>query len=240
MESDSILKFRSICKRNGLAISDHQLRELEEYVRLLQEWNTKVNLISRSDKRDIWFSHILHSVSPLFLFRLQPELRVLDLGTGGGLPGIPLAILRGDLKVTLVDSIGKKISAVQDIIGRLRLDNVDAIVSRAEDLPKAAGFRPFDLILARGVAPLVDLMRWSRHLLAKAHKNAAHYSQEPSKDFLQTPCLVAYKGGDIADELRSLSKRFAAASVVVRDILFDGSDKLDLFEKKLVIIHIQS
>lgn len=237
MESESVLKFRSICRRNGLHITDQQLKKLEDYVQLLQDWNTKVNLISRSAKKDIWLGHILHSISPLFLFRLQTGLSILDLGTGGGLPGIPLAILRGDLRITLLDSIRKKISAVQDIIDRLVLSNVAAITSRAEDLPKASNFSQFDLIIARAVAPLVDIIKWSRPLL---HGRKTLPDEHVSYgEALPIPCLVVYKGGDLTMEVRASAQRFPSASIEVYDIVFDGSDEIDMSEKKLVIVQFQ-
>src|SRR5512141_689453 len=90
---DSSLRLSKICRDNGLPLDDHQLDLLRRYVELLRAWNVKVNLISRRDEENIWWSHILHSLSILF-FLTPPEcVKVLDLGTGGGLPGIPLAIL---------------------------------------------------------------------------------------------------------------------------------------------------
>ncbi len=234
MEGDSLLKFRSICRLNGLDVTDQQLRKLEEYVQLLQDWNAKVNLVSRSEKRDIWLGHILHSISPLFLFRVQPDLRVLDLGTGGGLPGIPLAILRGDLKITLLDSIRKKISAVQDILARLQLSHVDAIVSRAEDLPKVPGFQHFDVVLARAVGPLLNLMKWSEPLLTG--RMVTDDAPPSAREALPIPCLVAYKGGDLTDEVRVSRRRFTNASVKIHDVVFEGSIEIDLTNKKLVIV----
>jgi len=148
---ESALRFRSICRRNGLPVSDQQLEKLGQYVQLLQDWNTKLNLVSRGERKDIWTAHILHSISPLFLLDIQPALRVLDLGTGGGLPGIPLAIVRPDLQVMLVDSIRKKIAAVQDILARLSLPNVGAVASRVEDLPRTSGFEHFDIVVARAL-----------------------------------------------------------------------------------------
>jgi 16S rRNA (guanine527-N7)-methyltransferase len=232
---ESALRFSSICRRNGLPVSDQQLEKLGQYVQLLQDWNTKLNLVSRGERKDIWTAHILHSISPLFLLDIQPALRVLDLGTGGGLPGIPLAIVRPDLQVMLVDSIRKKIAAVQDILARLSLPNVGAVASRVEDLPRTSGFEHFDIVVARGVAPLVELVRWSRLLLRDrpAQPQGTHSTDARA---LRLPCLIAYKGGDLTSEVQALTRRFPRVSVDIRNIVFDGSSEIDLTEKKLVIV----
>ncbi|MBI4535707.1 MAG: 16S rRNA (guanine(527)-N(7))-methyltransferase RsmG, partial [Ignavibacteriae bacterium] len=120
---------------------------------LLLEWNSKLNLISRKDEQRVWTSHILHSLSILFLVRIPKRSKVLDLGTGGGLPGIPISIARPDISVTHVDSIHKKVVAVKDVIERLHLTNASVVCSRAEDLP---GEHPgqevrYHIVVSRGV-----------------------------------------------------------------------------------------
>src|SRR3990172_6606526 len=105
------LWFQSICKWNGLSVSDDRLQLLERYVRQLLDWNKKLNLISRRDEENVWTRHILHSASLLFHLSLKQRARILDLGTGGGLPGIPIKILVPSFSVTLVDSINKKTTA---------------------------------------------------------------------------------------------------------------------------------
>ncbi len=118
---DSSLRLSRICRDNGLPLSDDQVDLLRRYVELLREWNAKINLISRRDEENIWWSHILHSLSILFFVTPGEGMRLLDLGTGGGLPGIPLAILRNDLHITMLDSIRKKTVAVQDMLDKLSL-----------------------------------------------------------------------------------------------------------------------
>lgn len=103
-----LLKFRSICHANGLTLDDMTLQRLSAYVELLSSWNTKINLVSRLDAQNLWLTHLLHCVSVLFFVKIPAKAKVLDLGTGGGLPGVPLAILRPDLDITLLDSIRKK------------------------------------------------------------------------------------------------------------------------------------
>src|SRR5512147_380996 len=106
------IEIEKTLRENGLNLEDGRGELLERYVALLLEWNGKINLISRKGE-NVWESHILHSLAPLMQLKLPPGLRVLDLGTGGGLPGIPMAILHGEMEVTLLDSIGKKIKAVE-------------------------------------------------------------------------------------------------------------------------------
>src|SRR5258707_6454240 len=124
---NSSLLLINICENNGLRISDIQSELLETYVDTLSEWNSKINLISRRDEENIWHRHILPSISLRFEFQLSLPSKMLDLGTGGGLPGIPIAILLEKLNVTLLDSIHKKIHALNDILSHLHLNNVTAI-----------------------------------------------------------------------------------------------------------------
>ena len=123
-------EFRRICRRNGLDLSDSQIILLTRFVDGVLEWNSKINLISRRDQENIWFSHVLHSLTPLFYIGFSDGLRVLDLGTGGGFPGIPLAIARPDLEVVLLDSIRKKTLVVQDLVDRLGLTGVSVWTGR--------------------------------------------------------------------------------------------------------------
>lgn len=219
---NDIPKLNSICRKNHLNLSDLQLQELKDYVQLLLEWNRKINLISRNDIENIWFRHILHSLSILFFVDFESKSRVLDLGTGGGLPGIPLAIARGDLRFTLLDSMKKKMTAVEDMLDRLRLTNVDATVGRAEEIgPKPNFARKYDVVVSRAVAPLNDLIKWSRPFCKQGESR-----------------LIVLKGGDLGEELREARTKSKPKDIAEVHLAFDGSEEIGLEGKKLVLVSL--
>lgn len=226
-----------ILRRNGLPCPESQGELLETYVRYLLEWNQKVNLISRKDEENVWTGHVLHSLSPLFRVDLPNRLTALDLGAGGGLPGIPLAILREGWSVVLMDSIQKKCVAVADILDRLGLSGrVSVVCGRAEEkgvMGKLAG--TFDLVLARGVAPLSDLVRWSRPYLKRGQKGSVQ--EEGGRRYhIAPPALLAYKGGNLEDEIRQMQIKGRAELSAAIPLVFDGSDTMGLLEKKLIVV----
>ncbi len=235
---DSSLRFSKICRDNGLPLDEHRVGLLRRYVELLREWNVKVNLISRRDEENIWWSHILHSISILFFITPGEGMRVLDLGTGGGLPGIPLAILRNDLHIMLLDSIRKKTAAVQDMVEQLALPNVRVQTGRAEELHEKSGLSGvFDIVVARAVAPLEDLVRWSRPLLRTTKgEQVSHRLPTPAGRPLSTPLLVALKGGDLSQELRRAQQRARNAIISPSTLVFSGSEDLGLEDKRLVTV----
>ena len=167
---DSI-EFWSICSANGLALSREQMEQFERYANDLLYWNDKVNLISRRDTDQIWLRHILHSVSIAFTGELPKSGKVLDIGTGGGLPGIPLKILNPKFDMTLLDSIAKKVQTVGMMAGHITEHGLRAIRERAEELPNDPRLKgPYDLVVSRATAPLVDLMKWTRPVLKNGGK----------------------------------------------------------------------
>ena len=235
----SLLEFRRIVQANGLAVTDEQFALLDRYVGLLLDWNAKINLISRRDQENVWFAHMLHSVSPWFFVELGPGLRILDLGTGGGLPGIPLAILRQDLRLTLLDSIRKKTDAVRQMAGVLGLANVDVVVGRAEEAGWEGAHRHrYDVVVARAVARLSDLAKWSRPLLKKGDLSPAGAVQPGGISSVRIridgPCLLTLKGGDLGGEVREAV--VGGASVRFVPLVFPGGEQIGLEEKKLLIV----
>ncbi|MFY0254675.1 16S rRNA (guanine(527)-N(7))-methyltransferase RsmG [Chitinophaga sp. 30R24] len=164
-----------------------QLSQLEALQGLYQEWNEKINVISRKDIDSLYEKHVLHSLSIAAIADFQSGTQILDLGTGGGFPGIPLAIFFPEVEFLLVDSIGKKIKVVQGVAEALQLKNVTATHSRVEDIKN----RKFDIVVSRAVAPLADLWRWSKPVLKK--------SAVPGKQFEKG--LICLKGGDLAQEI---------------------------------------
>jgi 16S rRNA (guanine527-N7)-methyltransferase len=211
------------------------------YVRLLTEWNAKINLISRKDVGNIWFSHILHSIAPLFVVDIPAGVHILDLGSGGGLPGIPLAIVRGDLRLTLLDSIRKKTMVLEDIIARLGMGNAGVLTGRAEELAadKHLAHR-FDIVAARAVAPLQDLVKWSKPFLKidmrEEQPGRAEIRAPQRRRTLSCPALMALKGGDLEGEISRTRIRTGLSSLTVVDLVFDGSDELGLEDKKLIVV----
>lgn len=169
--------------------SDTQLRQLSELKELYGDWNEKINVISRKDMEKFYEHHVLHSFAIAAIFEFEEGMEVMDLGTGGGFPGLPLAILFPQTNFHLVDSINKKLKVASSIAEQIGLKNLSVQHSRAEDIRD----RKFDAVVSRAVAPLKDLWRWSRPLLRKYRPTSAE-GQIPNG-------LVCLKGGDLGQEI---------------------------------------
>jgi len=239
----SHLELSRLCKLNGLEVRSGQLNLLQRYVDLLLEWNSRINLVSRKDEDSIWTQHILHSLSPLFHIVLQESTHVLDLGTGGGLPGIPLAIMRPDIDFTLVDSIRKKTLALEDMISKLNLKNVNVLCARAEELGAAgANDVGVDIVVARAVAPIKELIKWSIPLTRNRAHNAITFSSQVGtkrEQFLvRMPFLLAMKGGTLDVEIASAKTKFRDKEIILANLSIMGHIDVGLIEKKLVIVEL--
>lgn len=156
---------------------------------LYVEWNEKINVISRKDMDNFYEHHVLHSLAIAAKFEFTKDMQVMDLGAGGGFPGIPLAIFFPETNFHLVDSINKKLRVVSEIASAIGLQNLTVQHSRAEDIKE----RKFDVVVSRAVAPLKDLWYWSKPLLRKRKNLQA----QP----LLLNGLICLKGGDLAQEI---------------------------------------
>ncbi|MHA4812448.1 16S rRNA (guanine(527)-N(7))-methyltransferase RsmG [Flavitalea flava] len=183
-----------------------QVRQLTALEELYKEWNTKINVISRKDIDSLYEKHVLHSLSIAAAFDLKKGMEIIDIGTGGGFPGIPLAIFFPEVHFHLVDSIGKKIKVVEAVMEATGLSNISVQHGRAEDIRN----RKFDTAVSRAVAPLKELWDWSKPLLRKypAHTaprtvpGNAGQGAEPASPALPVPNgLICLKGGDLSMEI---------------------------------------
>ena len=221
--------FISICVNNGLILSVRQSEEFEKYRKLLLRWNEQINLISRKDEGNFYSNHALNSISFLFKKKLKTDAEILDLGTGGGLPGIPLKILYPRLELVLLDSITKKTSALSAIVNEMALENVRVVTGRAEELAKTHEFKGhFDYVVSRAAGKLDDVAKWSRGFL----RSFGSYGSET----VPTGTLVVLKGGGFEEELKHTKSLKFVDSVEVTGITFNGMDEIDNREKKLVLI----
>lgn len=177
---------------------------------LYREWNARINVISRKDMDHFYRHHVLHSLAIAKWITFRPEARILDLGTGGGFPGIPLAILFPDTSFTLLDGTRKKIGVVEAVATALKLDNVTARAERAEDHKGK-----YEFVVTRAVAPLADLYRWSRPLV----------SPRPQRHALPNG-LIALKGGSLEAETKLLPRKTAVETEAIQrwfpDPWFEG------------------
>jgi 16S rRNA (guanine527-N7)-methyltransferase len=148
-------------------LSDRQKEQFAQLMPLYKEWNEKINLISRKDIDYLYTHHVLHSLAIAKYVNFKPGAKVMDLGTGGGFPAIPLAILFPETQFYAVDSIAKKIKVVGDISERLNLTNVEAVVSRAESMKIKV-----DFVVTRAVAELKELTQWSMKHISQQEKHA--------------------------------------------------------------------
>jgi len=165
-----------------------QQDQLKALKPLYEEWNQKINVISRKDLDNFYMHHVLHSLSIATKFEFHPGYEIMDLGCGGGFPGIPLAIFYPEINFLLVDSINKKLKVVAAVAESIGLKNVKTRHSRAEEIKD----KKFDVVVSRAVAPLKDLWQWSRPLI-KRNKSAAGVDQPNG--------LVCLKGGDLSQEI---------------------------------------
>lgn len=172
------------------SLTDEQRKQFEKLGILYPEWNAKINLISRTDMENLYERHILHSLAIAKFNKFLPGTKILDIGTGGGFPGIPLAIFFPEVQFTMVDSIGKKIKVVQDIIAQLELKNAVAICDRVENIQGE-----FDYAVSRATAPLNELYRWVFKKISRKQINAIPNG------------IICLKGGDIKEELRPFKGR---------------------------------
>ena len=231
---DAVL-FRSICRKNRLEISDAQLNLLEGYVAELLEWNQKINLISRKDEEHIWTRHIFGSIALLFHFEFLPGSTIIDIGTGGGLPGIPLCILSDRLEVTLIDSIQKKIRAVAEIISTRKLERVRALSGRIEELNRKPPLHhAFDYVIARGVGAISDIVKWGAPLL-RSSSGVQTRDSSPRK-WLKRGSIILLKGGDLTSELEQARVKQKPRQIESYPLVVDGIDPSEFVEKKIVII----
>ena len=231
---------RATCAQNGLRLNDEQIRLLEEYASRLLEWNKNINLISRRDEENFWTRHILHCLSLLFKLDMPEGVKILDLGTGGGLPGVVLKIVRPDLLLTLLDSTQKKINVVREMLSSMSLIGIEAIWGRAEDLGKQHQYAgSYDIVVARAVAPLKDLVRWSYPFLKKGTTTlGVQQGNEPglTKKRVNAPALVAFKGGNVDDEINELRNQVELGPISTIELTLNGSTQLDDRDKKIVVV----
>ena len=186
-----------------------QLKQFEALDPLYKDWNSKINVISRKDIDGLYEKHVLHSLSIAAAFQFEPGMDILDIGTGGGFPGIPLAIFFPEVKFLLADSIAKKLKVVDAVAEALQLKNVTTRHVRVEEIEN----RKFDFVVSRAVAPLKELWKWSKPLLKKSHEARVQSSESINPQIqtlnpaLSPPGLICLKGGDLANEIHESNTR---------------------------------
>lgn len=213
-----LTEFWTILSANGIILDIEQLKLIERYTKELIYWNEKVNLISRKDIDNLLENHILHSLCVLKYVDIPKKARCIDIGTGGGLPGIPIKIARPDINMLLLDSIAKKIKITGMLAKHTTLRGIDTICQRAEEFAKDKNnFKRFDVVFARGVAKIKTIVIWVKEMLSTDGK------------------IVLLKGGNLKDEIEDAKKMFVNLSI--EEILIDliGYEKFKNEEKKIIL-----
>lgn len=191
-------------------LTEEQKDQFAQLASLYEDWNSKINVVSRKDIDELYLRHVLHSLAIAKVQKFKPGSSILDVGTGGGFPGIPLAILFPDTHFTLVDSIGKKIKVVDEVVQGLGLGNVTSMNCRVEELKQQ-----FDFIVSRAVAAMPTFVRWTKGKI----KNISNHERRNG--------ILYLKGGDLTEEL----KDYTTAEIFSLTDYF----KEDFFETKKVV-----
>lgn len=195
-------------------LTNYQRGQFTELGELYREWNAQINVISRKDIDNLYVNHVLHSLAIAKVIQFKPDARILDLGTGGGFPGIPLAIMFPETNFDLVDSRNKKIIVCDAIIEALDLENCAAHHGRAEEIK---GVR-YDFVVTRAVAKMEKLAQWSMKLIAKKQQHAIPNG------------ILALKGKGLKEELEALPKGSYVEEYDLHKIL-----PLDFFAEKALV-----
>ncbi|MDE1205217.1 MULTISPECIES: 16S rRNA (guanine(527)-N(7))-methyltransferase RsmG [Tenacibaculum] len=191
-------------------LSEKQLEQFSKLQELYQDWNLKINVVSRKDIDELYLRHVLHSLGIAKVMEFKAGAKVMDVGTGGGFPGIPLAILFPETQFHLVDSIGKKIKVVNEVAEGLGLQNVKTTHGRVEEVDDT-----YDFIVSRAVAQMETFHRWVKN---KVHKKQNHALKNG---------ILYLKGGDLTEELANFPK----ATIYNLPDFFEE----DFFETKKVV-----
>ena len=190
-------------------LTEKQIEQFTDLQQLYQHWNAQINVISRKNMDTLYTNHILHSLSIAKVIQFEKGSKILDIGTGGGFPGIPLAILFPEVDFLLVDSIGKKIKVVNEVSNAIGLNNVRTLHERAENINKT-----FDFVVSRAVTNMTDFKKWVKGKFNKKHNNSLKNG------------ILYLKGGDLSEELRGISH----SKYEIADLFEEG-----FFETKKVI-----
>ena len=192
-------------------LTSKQIEQFSKLQELYVHWNEQINVISRKDTENFYERHVLHSLGIAKVIQFKKDTKIMDVGTGGGFPGIPLAILFPDCDFLLVDSIGKKIKVVNEVAHELGLKNVTGIHERAE---KVAG--SFDFVVSRAVTQMPEFITWVKNKVSKTSKNSL-------------PNGILYlKGGDLSEEMKTVKQQ--SKEYKLKDF-FEG----EFFETKKVV-----
>ena len=238
METPTDIKIYSILKKYLPAITDEQVHLIQNYHTLLLDWNQKINLVSRKEEESIWSRHVIGSISFLFQFGIEPFSEVVDIGTGGGLPGIPMAILYPGAKFVLIDSIKKKTMAVEEMAKALKLPNVEVVWGRAEELSQYREFQhAFDYIVSRAVAPVRDIMKWCKPFIRKSDADAVKLEAgaKTNTRLIGKGTYVFLKGGDLTDEISHAKIKFKPADIQMFEMPL-LTEIPEITDKRLIVI----
>ena len=192
-------------------LSQEQVQQFERLKDLYEEWNQQINVISRKDTENFYERHVLHSLGIAKIIRFQKASEILDVGTGGGFPGIPMAIMFPDVQFTLVDSIGKKIKVVNEVCAALGLINVTGLHLRAEDVKGN-----FDFVISRAVTQMPIFINYVRNKIKKERNNKLKNG------------ILYLKGGDLKEEMKSVKYRY-------KEYDLSSFFKEEFFETKKII-----
>ena len=182
-------------------LTKKQIEQFTTLYTLYADWNSKINVVSRKDFESLYEKHVLHSLAIAKYIQFEKGTKILDIGTGGGFPGIPLAILFPEVEFTLCDSIGKKIKVAEEVSKGLGLTNTDFVVGRVENLKEE-----FHFILSRAVAPMETLYRWTQDYIAEECFNS------------KLNGYLLLKGGDLKEEIKEIKRLNAKLNVQTSDL----------------------